>query len=138
MDLMKSFSYLNKQNNKEFLLKEVSTSFSIFNPKYLVMTKEVDRPDDFYYLDDDITFIITLENIGDKNITDFTLKDDTPSLLNPTESGFYEVLTPLGDISFEENYLLIEHLNIPPKTKIEILISGKVKSQIDDDEMIMF
>ncbi len=140
MDLTKSFTYLNKQNDKSMILKEVKAEFKVFQSKYLVLTKEVDRPDDFYYIDDDITFIIKLKNIGDKNICDFTLKDDIPTLINPTDSGFYEVITPIGDISFDDNCVVIEHINLSPGAEIEIIISGKVKddNNLCSDEDIIF
>lgn len=127
MDITKSFAYLSKNTDKSHVLKEVKTDFKIYQEKYITLTKVVDRPEDYYYVGDDITFIITMKNIGDKNIRAFTYRDDIPMIISPTDSGYYEVITPLGDVSFEDNYVVIGDIDLSPGMEIEILITGKVK-----------
>lgn len=134
-DITKSFATLYKNAVTEQLLNEICTTYKVFKKEYLSIKKEVDRPSDYYFLDDDITFIIKLRNTGDLNLRGFCLKDDTPSLINPLDNGYYEVITPKGDISFANNQVIIENIDLAPGEEMEILITGRVKdtNEIDTD-----
>lgn len=133
-----SFAVLNKNRNSAYVLKNAQASFEVFQSDYIEISKTVDRPDDYYFIDDDITFIIKLKNVGNKFIRGFLLKDDAPSVIAPLESGYYEVISPVGNISFVDGDVYIENIDLEPNEEVEITITGKVKETMEEEKDITF
>lgn len=139
-NIIKSFLNMYRHNESDETLKEADTSFSVFTSDVISIEKVCDKPDDYYFPGDTITFIITLKNLGDKNITNFTLKDDAVKVLDPMPNGYYEVLSPEGDVSFNLDEVVISNISLRPSTTIEIRITGMVKrdKEIDDVQLDTF
>ena len=138
-NLIQSFTVLNRSLERPKVLNKVSTEFEVFKNNFLTFKKEIDRPDDYYFEDDLITYLITLKNEGTKNISNFTLRDDAPSNIAPLANGYYEVLTTNGAVSFEEKEIVISNITLKPQEELQISITGRVKSlEKDYEEDIMF
>lgn len=138
-NLIQSFTVLNRSLERPKVLNKVSTEFEVFKNEFLSFKKEIDRPDDYYFEDDLITYLITLKNEGTKNITNFTLRDDAPCNIAPLSNGYYEVLTTNGAVSFDENEIVISNITLKPQEELQISITGRVKSlEKEYEEDILF
>lgn len=130
-------SFLNMYRHEESVesLKEASTSFSVFTSDVISIEKVCDKPDDYYFPEDTITFIVTLKNLGDKNISNFTLKDDSVKVLDPMPNGYYEVLSPVGEVSFNLDEVIISNISLAPGAVLEIRITGMVKKPKENEDV---
>lgn len=134
-NIIKSLLNMYRHEESSISLKETSASFSVFSSDVISIEKVCDKPDDYYFPEDVITFIITLRNLGDKNITNFTLKDDAVKILDPLPNGIYEVLTPVGDVTFNLDEVIISNISLSPGSTVEIRITGMVKSDSKNDDL---
>ena len=138
-NLIQSFTVLNRSLERPKVLNSVSTQFEVFKNEFLTFKKEIDRPDDYYFEDDLITYLITLKNEGTKVISNFTIKDDAPTNIAPLANGYYEVLTTKGAVSFEEKEIIISNITLKPQEELQITITGRVKAlEKDYEDDIMF
>ena len=138
-NLIQSFTVLNRSLERPKVLNSVSTQFEVFKNEFLTFKKEIDRPDDYYFEDDLITYLITLKNEGTKVISNFTIKDDAPTNIAPLANGYYEVLTTNGAVSFEEKEIIISNITLKPQEELQITITGRVKALGKDyEDDIMF
>ena len=138
-NLIQSFTVLNRSLERPKVLNSVSTQFEVFKNEFLTFKKEIDRPDDYYFEDDLITYLITLKNEGTKVISNFTIKDDAPTNIAPLANGYYEVLTTNGAVSFEEKEIIISNITLKPQEELQITITGRVKAlEKDYEDDIMF
>lgn len=126
-NVIKSVTVLTKNLESKKVLKDVEVSFEVFKSEFIELTKEVDRPNDYYFEEDKITYTLKLKNVGTKNIVGFTLKDDIPSRINPLDNGFYDITVDNGEVSFECGHLIISNINLMPQEILIIKILGKVK-----------
>lgn len=130
-NIIQSFTVMNKNLESKRVLNKADTSFEVYKEEFLRLSKTVDRPNDYYFENDLITFIIRLKNVGTKNIVGFTLKDDTPTKIDPMDNGYYEVLTSNGDVSFDTEHVIISNISLSPNEELEITITGVVKNLSD-------
>ena len=105
------------------VLKEASTEFCVFGGDVVDFNKSVDRPDDYYVEGDEITFTITLKNIGEKSIINFALKDELEEFVLPFEEGF-RVNTTIGQITSYDNPVTVNYITLKPEEEAIILITG--------------
>lgn len=131
-NIIKSFLNMYRHEEAEEALKTIEVNFSVFTPDVISIEKVCDKPNDYYFPEDTITFIITLKNLGDKNITGFCLKDDSVRILDPMPNGYYEVLTPVGEVSFNLDEVVISNISLESGSSLEIRISGMVKKANHD------
>lgn len=124
---IESLAVINKNLTSKRVLKSTQTTFEVYRPEYFSFTKAVDRPDDYYFEGDLITYILKLKNVGIKNLVNFTLRDDAPSNIDPLESGYFEVITTQGAISFDDKNINISNINLAPGEELEITITGLVR-----------
>lgn len=109
------------------VLKEVSTEFCVFGGDAVDFNKTVDRPDDYYCEGDEITFTITLKNIGEKSIVNFTLKDELEEFVVPFEEGF-RVTTTVGQIASYDNPVTVNYISLKPEEEAVVVITGMIGS----------
>lgn len=134
-NIIKSFLNMYRHEESVESLKEASTSFSVFTSDVISIEKVCDKPDDYYFPEDIITFIVTLKNLGDKNISNFTLKDDSVKVLDPMPNGYYEVLSPVGEVSFNLDEVIISNISLAPGAVLEIRITGMVKKPKENEDV---
>lgn len=134
-NIIKSFLNMYRHEESVESLKEASTSFSVFTSDVISIEKVCDKPDDYYFPEDTITFIVTLKNLGDKNISNFTLKDDSVKVLDPMPNGYYEVLSPVGEVSFNLDEVIISNISLAPGAVLEIRITGMVKKNRENKDV---
>jgi uncharacterized repeat protein (TIGR01451 family) len=112
-----------KNEDSEKVLKEVYNDFSIFSKDVIEIKKKHNRPNDYYIEGDTITFTITLKNVGDKRIVDFTLKDELEDLVLPIDDG-YVISTSVGQIQSCNRPIIINNITLKPQEVAVITISG--------------
>lgn len=134
-NIIKSFLNMYRHEESVESLKEASISFSVFTSDVISIEKVCDKPDDYYFPEDTITFIVTLKNLGDKNISNFTLKDDSVKVLDPMPNGYYEVLSPVGEVSFNLDEVIISNISLAPGAVLEIRITGMVKKPKENEDV---
>lgn len=134
-NIIKSFLNMYRHEESVESLKEASTSFSVFTSDVISIEKVCDKQDDYYFPEDTITFIVTLKNLGDKNISNFTLKDDSVKVLDPMPNGYYEVLSPVGEVSFNLDEVIISNISLAPGAVLEIRITGMVKKNRENEDV---
>lgn len=119
-------------------LKSQETEFNVFTPNVVQLERVVDKPNDYYFEGDTLTYIITLKNNGIKRISDFTLRDTSVSVLDPMPNGYYEVITTNGEVTFDLDEVIISNITLDVGESLEIRISGIVKSKEESTEEELF
>ncbi len=138
-NIIRSILAMHRSIDSKEVLKSTETSFSVFTSDTISLAKTVDKPDDYYFPGDLITYIFKLKNVGDKNIKDFTLRDDCVSKIDPLPNGYYEVLTTNGEVSFTLDEVVISGISLAPGDELEITVTGVVRpleaSETTDEEI---
>lgn len=138
MSIIKSLVNMKRDLESKVTLKSQETEFNVFTPNVVQLERVVDKPNDYYFEGDTLTYIITLKNNGIKRISDFTLRDTSVSVLDPMPNGYYEVITTNGEVTFDLDEVIISNITLDVGESLEIRISGIVKSKEESTEEELF
>ncbi len=138
MSIIKSLVNMKRDLESKVTLKSQETEFNVFTPDVVELQRVVDKPNDYYFEGDTLTYIITLKNNGIKRISNFTLRDSSVSVLDPMPNGYYEVITTNGEVTFDLDEVIISNITLDVGESLEIRISGIVKSKEESAEEELF
>lgn len=138
MSIIKSLVNMKRDLESKVTLKSQETEFNVFTPDVVQLERVVDKPNDYYFEGDTLTYIITLKNNGIKRISNFTLRDSSVSVLDPMPNGYYEVITTNGEVTFDLDEVIISNITLDVGESLEIRISGIVKSKEESAEEELF
>lgn len=138
MSIIKSLVNMKRNIESNEALKSVETEFNVFTNDVISIERVVDKPNDYYFIGDTLTYIITLKNNGVKRISNFTLRDSSVSVLDPMPNGYYEVITTNGEVTFDLDEVIISDITLDVNEALEIRISGIVKDSTNSKEEELF
>ena len=118
--------YAKKNNN---IIEDASVTVNVANADTLIMTKTVDKPNEFYFQGDTIVFTITISlpaSAGSK-LNGITCEDQIPSQVILPTTAPYGVTTTEGNIvPVAGNQVKITGINLDPGETVTITITGTI------------
>ena len=99
-------------------------TFTVGGEESIVMTKQVENPDQLYFPGDTINFVITITNTEDVAINNLVFTDDIPTSVLPPDGTNFTVATTSGTVTSDDNTIEIVNIDIPAGGTVTIMISG--------------
>ena len=104
--------------------KTAPANFTVGSEDSIVMTKQVENPDQLYFSGDQINFVITITNTEDVAINNLVFTDDIPTSVLPPDGTNFNVATTSGTVTSDDNTIEIVDIDIPAGGTVTIIISG--------------
>lgn len=104
--------------------KTAPATFTVGGEESIVMTKQVENPDQLYFPGDTINFVITITNTEDVAINNLVFTDDIPTSVLPPDGTNFTVATTSGTVTSDDNTIEIVNIDIPAGGTVTIIISG--------------
>lgn len=124
---------VNKVNllKDNIVLASSEVKYYIFDPSVVELIKEVDRPDDYYFPGDTISFTIRVKNNGNKILRKIKINDVLDDVIVPIKESF-EVITNNGEYIVADNVINVVNITLDKNEEAIITIKGKIKENLND------
>lgn len=124
---------VNKVNllKDNIVLASSEVKYDIFDPSVVELIKEVDRPDDYYFPGDIISFTIRVKNNGNKILRKIKITDVLDDVIVPIKESF-EVITNNGEYIVADNVINVVNITLDKNEEAIITIKGKIKENLND------
>ena len=106
--------------------KTAVADFTVGNADSVIMTKQVDRPTELYFPNDEINFIITITNTENVAINNLIFTDNVDNEINPIDGTNFTVTTTSGTVVKSDRNIKIENIDLPASATVTIMITGTV------------
>lgn len=116
--------FLNATDQEAF--KTAPANFTVGNEESLVMTKQVENPDQIFFPGDEITFVVTITNTENVAVNRLVFKDTVPEVILPPDGVNFTVATTSGVVVSDDRTIEITNIDIPAMGTVTIMISGIV------------
>jgi hypothetical protein len=118
--------YAKKNNN---IIEDTSVTVNVADADTLIMSKTVDKPDQFYFQGDSIVFTITisLPASAESKMYGITFEDQIPPQVTLPTTSPYGVTTTEGNIvPVTDNLVKITGIDLDPGETVTITITGTI------------
>ena len=104
--------------------KTAPANFTVGSEDSVIMTKQVENPDQVYFKGDTINFVITITNTEEVAINNLVFRDDIPTSVLPPDGTNFTIATTSGTVTSDDNTIEIVNIDIPAGETVTIMISG--------------